>query len=685
VSSISGPQQIEGSALEDFGLGALGFGGLIESFNPVSKTSESAGQPMPWAQRITSYRPIRYLAILGLDGFFSVASLYLAFFVRFEGKIPVSWSNMLALSVPILVMVRTALTLAFGLHRWSFRLSGLHEAIRLALATLSGSACFVAVFYFLRRPGPPRSVILLEFFLTTSAMAVFRFTPRLASALYADQNRFRRHKGRPTLIVGAGSAGDLLLRDLLRSNEHDYHVVGFVDDDRRKIGHSVGGKPVLGGIDRIPALIERYDVTQVLIAVPRLSTERIQTILSLCSSLKVHLKIIPVSFTYLKDRVTAGMLHDLTPEDLLPRDETVFDSEEIRSMISGRRILITGAAGSIGSEMARQISACGPESLVLVDINENDLYFLYRELREIRPDLKVFAEVANIREESRIQQLGSSYQPHYVFHAAAHKHVPLMEHAPEEAIQNNIFGTWNVARMAERIGAERFVLVSTDKAVHPASVMGVTKRVAELIVRDIGRTSSTRFTAVRFGNVLGSAGSVVPLFKRQIERGGPVTVTHPECTRYFMTIPEAVGLVLLAGLGDYGDLCILEMGKPMRIADLASHMITMAGRVPGVDIRIEFTGLRPGEKLTEALLTDEEEKSRVVRHRISVASSPPPPADLVERLEDLRQRVAVFDRPGSLALLKALVPTFQGPLARNSAPLLEVGPTASSGESEVAH
>ena len=640
---------------------------------------------MPWAPRMTSYRPIRYLAILGLDGLFAVASLYLAFFVRFEGKVPISWSSVLAFSVPILVTVRIVLTLAFGLHRWSFRLSGLHEAIRLALATFSGSACFVAVFYFLHRPGPPRSVILLEFFLTTSAMAAFRFSPRMASAWYADQNRFRRHKGRPTLIVGAGSAGDLLLRDLLRSNEHDYHVLGFVDDDRSKIGHSVGGKPVLGGIDRIPALIEKHDVTQVLIAVPRLSSERIQAILRLCSSLKVHLKIIPVSFTYLKDRVTAAMLHDLTPEDLLPRDEAVFDSEGIRSMISGRRVLITGAAGSIGSEMARQISACGPESLILVDINENDLYFLYRELRDGLPHLKIFAEVANIREESRIQRLGSTYRPHYVFHAAAHKHVPLMEDAPEEAVQNNVFGTWNVARMAERIGAERFVLVSTDKAVHPASVMGASKRVAELIVRDIGRTSSTRFTAVRFGNVLGSAGSVVPLFKKQIERGGPVTVTHPECTRYFMTISEAVGLVLLAGLGDYGDLCILEMGKPIRIAELASHMITMAGRVPGVDIRIEFTGLRPGEKLTEALLTDEEEKTRVVRHRISVASSPPPPADLVDRLEELRQCVAVSDRPGILALLRTLVPSFQGSPAWNAAPLRESGPPASTVESEVAH
>jgi FlaA1/EpsC-like NDP-sugar epimerase len=267
-----------------------------------------------------------------------------------------------------------------------------------------------------------------------------------------------------------------------------------------------------------------------------------------------------------------------------------------------------------------------------------------------------------------VHKLGETYRPNCVFHAAAHKHVPLMEDTPEEAVKNNIFGTWNVAAMADACEAERFVLISTDKAVRPSSVMGATKRVAELLVRSLSHSSATRFTAVRFGNVLGSAGSVVPLFRRQIERGGPVTVTHPECSRYFMTISEAVSLVLLAGLKDYGELCLLDMGAPLRIVDLASHMITMAGLVPDADIKIEFTGLRPGEKLSEELILEEEERSRPGRNKIFAVDSPPPPGELLERLEDLREAAAACDREAIRRTLKLLVPTFESPQAASRLP-----------------
>jgi FlaA1/EpsC-like NDP-sugar epimerase len=428
------------------------------------------------------------------------------------------------------------------------------------------------------------------------------------------------------------------LRDLSRSREHHYQVVGFVDDDPRKIGTSLGGRPVLGEIALLPKFIGRHDVSQVLIAIPRLSPEKIQRILQLCSRLKVHFKIIPVSFTYLNDRAAASMLRDQSPEDLLQRDARAFDTEEIRSLVSGRRVLVTGAAGSIGSEIARQVAAYGPETLVLVDINENDLYFLYRNLRERHSALKVYAEVADIRDPGRLAHLGAAYRPQDVFHAAAHKHVPLMEDA-------------------------------TDKAVHPSSVMGATKRVAELVVRDLARRSRTRFTAVRFGNVLGSAGSVVPLFKQQIERGGPVTVTHPDCSRYFMTIPESVNLVLLAGLGHDSELCILDMGKPLRIVDLASHMITMAGLVAGEDIKIEFIGLRPGEKLTEELMTEEEESTQILRDKIFATRSPAPPLDLRDQLLDLRRFAESSSREGIVRILQHLVPSFQvGPPSGEPSP-----------------
>jgi FlaA1/EpsC-like NDP-sugar epimerase len=607
-------------------------------------------------------RGLRHGLIFLLDAISTVLSLYLAFLLRFEGSIPPEWFRKMLLVMPGLVLLRLALNLAFGVHRWSFRMSGLYEALRIALSTLSGSALLVTTFYFLREYGPPRSVVALEFFFTTSAMAILRFSPRLASAWYVDQRRSRRGLRRRTLIAGAGSAGDLLLRDLIRSTEHPYEVVGFVDDDPQKKGLRIAGKPVLGPIDRLPEFVAKHEVTQVLIAIPRVSAERIRSILGVCSSLKLQFKIIPVSFAYLNDKIAASMLHDLSPEDLLPRVQASFDRSEITPRLEGRRVLVTGAAGSIGGEIARQVATHALSSLVLADINENELYFLYRELKEKHPSLDLHAEIVDIRESVRLEWLGQNYRPHCVFHAAAHKHVPLMEDAPGEAVKNNIFGTLHVARMADRCGAERFVLISTDKAVHPSSVMGATKRVAEFVVRAVARHSRTRYTSVRFGNVLGSSGSVVPIFRRQIETGGPVTVTHPDCTRYFMTIPEAVGLVLLAGLLDYGELCILDMGEAIRIVDLAQHMITMAGLVPGVDIRIEFTGLRAGEKLTEDLMTDDEERSQVARDKILVAKAPPPPQDLWERLTELSELVGRNDRSSILRALKHLIPTFQVPV-----------------------
>jgi len=308
----------------------------------------------------------------------------------------------------------------------------------------------------------------------------------------------------------------------------------------------------------------------------------------------------------------------------------------------------------------------GCAQLVLVDIYENEMYLKVRQLREQYTRIDIRAEVADVRDAARMKRLGEQYRPQYVFHAAAHKHVPLMEEAPEEAVKNNVLGTLNVARMADACGAERMVFISTDKAVRPASVMGVSKRVGEMVVRQVARDSRTRMTAVRFGNVLGSAGSVVSIFKQQIERGGPVTVTHAECTRYFMTISEAAGLVLLAGLGGFGEICILDMGEPIKIADLAANLITMAGSIPGQEIPIVFTGLRPGEKLHEELLTDEEERTHRVRDRIAVAQSPAPPRDLLHRIEELERVAGAGDRPGILRVFGELVPSFR-PMANSPA------------------
>jgi FlaA1/EpsC-like NDP-sugar epimerase len=601
----------------------------------------------------------RLVSILALDALLISASLYIAYLLRFEGQIWPEYRRIFTRFLPLFLVIRLSLHLAFGLHRWSFRLSGVYEALRVVAATLLGTLCFSAVIYFLQTPGPPRSVLAMEFFLTASLIGAFRFSPRLAQTWLMAQTRSRSGQRVRTLIVGAGSAGDLLLRDLLRSDEHSYDILGFVDDDPRKHGQWIGGRPVLGPIDRLPELARSREVQQLLFAIPRLPAARLREILAACSSLKLGYKMLPVSFAYLNDHVRPAMLHDLSPDHLLPRHEVRFDDAELDGLIRGRRILVTGAAGSIGSEACRQIAAHSPASLVLADIDENNLYFLFRHLRQLHPELPIEAQVVDIRDAARIEQLGRRHRPQDVIHAAAHKHVPLMEYAPEEAVKNNVVGCLNVVSMAEAVGVERFVLVSTDKAVRPASVMGASKRIAELIVQQRAARGSTRFTTVRFGNVLGSAGSVVPLFKEQIGRGGPVTVTHPDCRRYLMTIPEAVGLLLLAGLGGYGELVILEMGEPIRILDLARMMIALAGRVAETDVPIVFTGLRPGEKLDEQLMTEEEQaRSREVRPKVRAVQSEPPPADLAERIARLEALAAAGDREGVIEALRDTVPGY---------------------------
>jgi FlaA1/EpsC-like NDP-sugar epimerase len=608
----------------------------------------------------------RYLLILLLDSALICFSWYLAFLLRFEGAIPPENRAQLLAFLPWLLAVRLPLHFALGVHRWSFRFSGLYEAVRLIVTSLAGTALFTTLFYFSQRAaqdvtiGPPRLVLIVEFFLTTTFLGVFRFTPRLAHAWFLDRRRSQSGVMVRTVIVGAGSAGELLLRDLYRSDEHSYDVVGFVDDDPLKRGMSIGGKPVLGTLDQLAAVVRSRGIERLLFAIPRLPAARLREVLSACADFKLNYKILPVSFAYLQDRMATAMLQDLSPEDLLPRLPLGVVTEEMLGLIRGRRMLVTGAGGSIGSEICRQLARYAPASLVLTDINENELYFLYRHLRQQYPNVSISAEVADIRDEARLLQIGERYRPQDIFHAAAHKHVPLMEYAPEEAIKNNVIGCVNVTRMAGSVGTERFVLISSDKAVNPSSVMGATKRISELILWDQARRwPGTTFTAVRFGNVLGSAGSVVPLFKQQIAAGGPVTVTHEDCRRYLMTIPEAVGLVLVAGLGRYGDLCILEMGEPMLIRDLARLMITMAGLVPDEDVQVVYTGLRPGEKLDEQLMTDEEAKrSRKIREMIRVIDGVSSREDLLESVDRLELRAREGDRPGVIAGIRALVPEF---------------------------
>jgi len=633
--------------------------------DPLLRAGEAVREA-DWRHRVLRNTRYRQVIVLALDGLIAVAALWVAMALRFDGAIPESYVAMLWPLSAILAVARIVVNMLFRLHLWSFRLSGLADATRVVFAGLAGTAAMLAVVFFVRTGLvggadllPPRSVVALEFFITTTMMGLMRYSSRLANVLLGERARARGKDAVRIIIVGAGAAGEMLLRDLQRSQEHAYQVVGFVDDDRNKRGMIVGGKTVLGSIASLPRLAERHRVAEVLIAIPLLAAARVREILSICGRSKLRFKMLPVSFLDHRARGAAAMLQELTPEDLLPRPQVDLALGATAGGLSGRKVMVTGAAGSIGSELCRQLLRGGVPELLMVDINENELYLMSLRLRRDFPGASIRGEVADLRDEARMRSLAAGFRPRDLFHAGAHKHVPLMESAPAEAAKNNVLATWALARIADETGVERFVLISTDKAVRPTSVMGASKRVAEMVVRHWARRSRTRFTAVRFGNVLASAGSVVPIFREQISQGAPVTVTHPEVRRYFMTIAEAVGLVLQAGYGDYGELCVLDMGEQIRIDDLARHMITMAGLVPDVDVPIVYTGLRPGEKLHEELLTEEEERTSRVGDKIFTASCPPPPEDLEATLSALARAAAAERHDDVVAILRALVPSFQ--------------------------
>jgi FlaA1/EpsC-like NDP-sugar epimerase len=606
---------------------------------------------------------LRSWLLVGFDAGTAALALWGALLLRFEGTVDPVYLAAVPRYLVFLLAGRVVANLLFKLHRWSFRFSGLTDGVRIVSAGLLGTGLFLMGLFLAQIKVPPRSVVVLELFLSTAVMGLVRFSPRLTFLYLAEHRRWVRNGAVRTVIVGAGAAGELLLRDLQRSVEHNYRVVGFVDDDPDKWGSIVGGRPVLGAIAELPEVIRRYEVGKVLIAIPRLEAWKVREILSLCAALKVRFKILPVSFVYLRERVSDSMLADIAPEDVLDREEVDFSRTPELQVVRGRRVLVTGAAGSIGSEICLQLARCGVGSLVMVDINENGLYLLQRRLEREFPALAVTVAVADIRDRGRMDVLLDESRPQDIFHAAAHKHVPLLEACPGEAVKNNVLATWQLVAGAVARRVERFVYISTDKAVRPTSVMGATKRLGERVVQHFAANSPTAFCVVRFGNVLGSAGSVVPLFREQIAAGGPVTVTHPEVRRYFMTIGEAAGLVLKAAYGNYGQLCILDMGEQIKILDLARHMITMAGLVPEVDVPIVFTGLRPGEKLAEELLTEAEERTRRVNAKLLVAASPPPPPDFEEQLEALARTVELEDAVQVRRLLQELVPSYAPPAA----------------------
>ncbi|PDY22079.1 hypothetical protein COM83_19605 [Bacillus cereus] len=426
-----------------------------------------------------------------------------------------------------------------------------------------------------------------------------------------------------TLIIGAGSAGTMVVRQLLNSNDTELLPVVFIDDNIKKQGLDILGIPVVGGIDRIEFAVQQLDIDSIIIAIPSLSKKALNMIFQECSKTKVKTQILPMLEDLVTGKVSVNEFRDVQVDDLLGRDPVELDIESISEFITNKIILVTGAGGSIGSEICRQIAKFNPKQLILLGHGENSIYSIEMELKELYgdTDIVVTTEIADVQDDLKMMSVMSQYQPQVVYHAAAHKHVPLMERNPEEAIKNNLIGTTNVAKAASWNGVETFVMISTDKAVNPTSVMGATKRLAEMVIQNLDKTSNTKFVAVRFGNVLGSRGSVIPLFKKQIKQGGPVTVTHPDMIRYFMTIPEASKLVIQAGaLAKGGEIFVLDMGDPVKIVDLAKNLITLSGNSLE-EIQIEFTGIRPGEKLFEELLKKEEIHEQQIYPKIYIGKT----------------------------------------------------------------
>lgn len=463
-----------------------------------------------------------------------------------------------------------------------------------------------------------------------------------------------------TIIVGAGQAGILVRLEIEKHTDLRANVIGFVDDDVTKLNRTIHNTPVLGTVDDLGTIIDNYNIEQVIFAIPSSSGALVRQVNDIAKQHRLKLKILPGVYEILDGSVQVSTLRDVNIDDLLRRDLIKIDIDIIASDLTDKVVLVTGAAGSIGSELVRQICKFKPKEIVLLDINENGLHDMHLELARKFPNQLYRCVIANIRERERLREVFEETKPSIVFHAAAHKHVPMMEYNPGEAVKNNVFGTLNVALQASESNAKRFVLISTDKAVNPTNVMGATKRAAEKIIQSLGQKSSTIFTAVRFGNVLGSNGSVVPLFKQQIANGGPVTVTHPEIKRYFMTIPEACQLVLQAGINaDQGEVYVLDMGEPVKIVDLATAMIELSGYKVGEDIDIEYVGLRPGEKLFEELFADKENSyptnhSKVFRAHLETVNV----EDLLNQLEDLKNTLELGNHTVMREKLKKIVPSY---------------------------
>jgi FlaA1/EpsC-like NDP-sugar epimerase len=607
-----------------------------------------------------------------IDLFVLFCALSIAFLIRFDFSPPKPMTGRLLLTGPYVVLLEYAVLVTFGVRRLSWRYVSLRETSQILKACLAATMLLALArvcvsqlqhsAYYLRHGIIPFGVIAINGVLSFVSIAGVRFARRM----WAEGAQVRRRRPTApavrTLLIGAGEAGVMVARELASRPDLAVRAVGFIDDDPRKKGTVIHGLPVLGGTADLPEVAAKLEATQALITMANVPGSAIRRISKLCESAGIPVKIIPGVYEIVGGTVNLSRIRDIAIDDLLRRDPVDLNSEDMERLVRGKVVLTTGAGGSIGSELCRQICRFAPSRLILVERSENALFNVHRELVAAHPGIEIAPCIADITDAPRMRELVGEHKPSLLLHAAAHKHVPIMEWNPAEGVKNNVFGTKTVADIAVAGGVDVFVMISTDKAVNPSSVMGATKRAAEVYLQSLAKGSSTRIVTVRFGNVLGSSGSVVPIFQQQIAQGGPVTVTHPEMRRYFMTIPEACQLVLQAGaMGEGGEIFVLDMGEPVKIVDLARDLIALSGLREGEDIEIEFTGSRPGEKLFEELSTDAEDADKTRHPKIFVGRLHAPSREVTQaNLEALSAALASGGAsPALFSALRKLVPEYQ--------------------------
>lgn len=552
----------------------------------------------------------RIFALVLFDIMAIVVASFAALYIRFDfsfSAIPIQYLRMFERIIPYNLVITLLFFVLWKLYKSVWRYASATELVNIVFATTCSAIAQVILCYAMHL-NMPRSYYVIYWFLLSILTCGIRFSYRILRIINMKRTSLtEKSKSKNVMLIGAGAAGNSILKEVENSQYINLRVKCIIDDHEGCHGKLLRGVPIVGGRDRIPDAVSQYGIDEIIYAIPSSTTKTKKEILDICKETGCKLLTLPGMYQLINGDVSVAKLKEVEIEDLLGRDPIEINTEEVLGYVSGKVVMVTGGGGSIGSELSRQIAGHNPKQLIIVDIYENNAYEIQQELIRKYPKLDLVVLIASVRNTKRIDSIFEKYRPNIVYHAAAHKHVPLMEDSPNEAIKNNVMGTYKTAMAADKYGTEKFVLISTDKAVNPTNIMGASKRICEMVVQMMNQQSKTNFVAVRFGNVLGSNGSVIPLFKQQIAEGGPVTVTDPNIIRYFMTIPEAVSLVLQAGAyARGGEIFVLDMGEPVKILDLAINLIKLSGYKPGEDIEIKFTGLRPGEKMYEELLMDEE-------------------------------------------------------------------------------